>query len=46
MTVPQILAYVNQMIIDWGMLPYIQAAMLLLIVVGTIVLIRRLFLGS
>lgn len=46
LTVGQILGYVNQMMVDWGVMPYIQALMILLAVIGGIVLVRRLWLGS
>ena len=46
MTVLQILGYVTALLQDWGVMPYIQAGLLLITVIGAIVLIRRLATGS
>lgn len=46
MTIPQILGYTTQLLTDWGAMPYIQAGLLVMSVVGMIVFIRRLWLGS
>ena len=46
MTVGQILGYVNQMLVDWGVMPFIQAGLVILTVVGAIVYLRRLGVGS
>jgi len=46
MTLGQILGYVTQLAIDWGLMPFIQAGMLITVVVGTFVALRRLMQGS
>ena len=46
MSVAQILAYVNALLVDWGVMPFIQASMVILTVVAAIVYIRRLGTGS
>lgn len=46
MTVGQILGYVTQMANDWGLMPYIQAGLLVTVVVGTFVALRRLMQGA
>lgn len=46
MTVAQILAYVNQLLSDWGVVPFIQAGLVLVLVISAIVYIRRLGTGS
>ena len=42
----QILGYVNQLMIDWGVMPFIVAGMVVMTVLGVIVLVRRIWLGS
>jgi len=46
MTVSTILSYVNALLIDWGVMPFIQAGLIVLTVVSAIVYIRRLGTGS
>lgn len=46
MTTIQILAIVNQLLIDWGVMPFIQAILVLLVVISAIVYLRRLGTGS
>ena len=46
MSVSQILGYVNALLVEWGVMPFIQAGMVILVVVSAIVYIRRLGTGS
>lgn len=46
MSVMQIMSYVNALLQDWGVMPFIQAGLLVLTVVGVVVMIRRLTSGS
>jgi hypothetical protein len=46
MSVGQIIGYVTQLTTDWGLMPFIQAGMLVTVVVGTFVAVRRLMQGS
>ncbi|MEO5351053.1 MAG: hypothetical protein H7836_15630 [Magnetococcus sp. YQC-3] len=46
LTIGQVLGYVNQLLVDWHIMVFIQAGLLLLVVIGAIVFIRRLWLGS
>jgi len=46
MTVAQILSYVTALLNDWGVMPFIQAGMVILTVISAIVYIRRLSAGS
>lgn len=46
MSVQQILAMVNALLVEWGIMPFIQAAMIILVVISAIVYLRRLGTGS
>lgn len=46
MTVGQILGYVTQLATDWGLMPYIQAGLIVMTVIGTFVALRRLMQGA
>jgi hypothetical protein len=46
MTVVQILTLVNQLLNDWGVMPYLQAGLVILTVISAIVYLRRLGTGS
>lgn len=46
MNVLEILSYVNALLTDWGVMPFIQAGLVLLTVISAIVYIRRLGAGS
>lgn len=46
LSVGQILGYINQLLIDWHIMPYLTVMLILVSVIGTIVLIRRLWIGS
>lgn len=46
MTVIQILTLVNQLLIDWGVMPFLQAGLVILTVISAIVYLRRLGTGS
>jgi len=46
MTVAQILGYVNQLLTDWGVMPYIQVGLVLLAVMTAIAYLRRIGVGS
>lgn len=46
MSVAQVLGYVTAIAQDWGLMPYIQAGILFMVVIGTFVGLRRLFNGS
>jgi len=46
LTIGQIIGYVTQLTIDWGLMPFIQAGLLVTVVVGTFVAVRRLMQGA
>ena len=46
MTTMQILTIVNQLLTDWGVMPYLQAGLVIMTVVSAIVYLRRLGTGS
>ena len=46
MTVGTILSYVNALLIDWGVMPFITAGLVIMTVISAIVYIRRLVTGS
>ena len=46
MSVGQVLGYVTSLMNDWGISSIIQAALLILVTVGTFVAVRRLLQGS
>jgi hypothetical protein len=46
MSVSQILSLVNALLVEWGVMPYISAGLVLLTVFGAITYIRRLGSGS
>jgi len=46
MSVPQILGYVNGLLTDWGVMPFIQAGLVIMTVISAIVYLRRLGAGS
>lgn len=45
-SVGEILSYVSALLNDWGVMPFIKTSMLIVTVIGTIVLIRRMAVGS
>lgn len=46
LTIGEVLGYVNQLLVDWHVMPFIVAGFIVMVVTGTIVLIRRVWLGS
>lgn len=46
MTVAQILSLVNALLVEWGVMPFLQAGLVILTVIGAIVAFRRLSAGS
>lgn len=41
LTVPEILSYITQILRDWGVMPFIQAAMLVVSVAAVYAVVRR-----
>jgi hypothetical protein len=46
LSVVQILTLVNQLLTDWGVMPFLQGGLVILTVVSAIVYLRRLGTGS
>lgn len=46
LSVIQILSLVNQLLYDWGAMPFLQAGLVILTVISAIVYLRRLGTGS
>lgn len=46
MSVSEILGFVNQLLVDWGVMPFIQAGLVIMLVIAAIVYLRRLGTGS
>lgn len=46
MNVGQILGYVTQLMNDWGIMPFVQAGLVILTVMAAIVMLRRMGVGS
>lgn len=46
LTVSEILSLVNALLVQWGVMPYIQAGLVILTVISAIVYLRRLGAGS
>lgn len=46
MSIAEILGWVSALLTDWGVMPFIQAGLIILTVISAIVYIRRLGAGS